>query len=380
MRGLMGSLQVFPLPDLVELLARRRASGKLTCERGTIRKTAYLADGAVVGASSNDPREFFGQFLVNFGHATDEQLARAFHTQGESRARLGQLLVAQGVVKAEVVREVLAIKIRETLLDVYLWDAGVFQLETEGTEEPDELGARVELAEIGREAEFRTTAWSAFRAAFPTGAATLTVHDGLVPSDLPPATVDGRLLSLAREGRTIDELTLALHMPDFHLYQRLFSLRKRGILDAAPAAAPGDLAPAELVERARDLLADGRAEDAEDAARRALALAPGHEGARAALADAERSLTSSLEAQLLERPLAPRLVLDGAGLARLGASAAHKYVLSRCDGSRTVRQLAQALPLRRLDVLRAIHRFTEAGSLVLATPRDAAHPRPKGAT
>jgi hypothetical protein len=361
----MGSLQVFPLPDLVELLSRQRASGALTCERGTVRKTAWLVDGAVVGASSNDPREYFGQFLVNFGHITEEQLAKAYHAQGGGRSRLGQILVAQGTVKAEVVREVLAIKIRETLLDVYLWDAGLFQLETETADEASELGARVDLSEIGREAEFRATAWGAFRSAFPSGAATLVIHEEKVPKDLGPATVDGRLLALAREGRTLDELALALHMPDFHLYQRLFALQKRGVLDAAQVAAGGDLGAAELVERARGFLASGRPEDAEAVARRALELSPAGEGVRAVLAEAERSMTLRLEAKLLQRPLAPRLVLPQAELARLEAAPAERYVLSRCDGSRTVRQLVDGMPLRPLEILRTIQRHADAGALEL---------------
>lgn len=368
MRGLMGSLQVFPLPDLVELLARRRASGTLTCERGTIRKTAFLVEGAVIGASSNDPREYLGQFLVNFGHVTEEQLAQAFHAQGESKSRLGRVLVEQGAVEAETIRDVLAIKIRETILDVYLWDAGVFHLETEGSDDEGDLGARVALSDIAREAEFRATAWGAFRATFPSGAATLTVHPEKVPSDLVAATVDGRLLSLAREGRTIDELALALHMTDFHLYQRLFALQTRGILDAAPVAGGGDLGAAELVERARTFLVDGRAEDAERIAHRVLELSPGHEGARAALGDAERALTARFEAQLVERPVAPILRLAPPELARLQAATADKYVLSRCDGTRTVQELIQVMPMRRLDVLRTVHRYADAGTLELVTP------------
>ena len=84
----------------------------------------------------------------------------------------------------------------------------------------------MELAEIGREAEFRATAWAAFRAAFPSGAATLVVDDAKVPKDLAATTVDGRLLALALQGRTVDELALDLHLPDFHLYQRLFALQE----------------------------------------------------------------------------------------------------------------------------------------------------------
>lgn len=368
MRGLMGSLQVFPLPDLVELLSRQRASGALTLERGTIRKTAWLVDGAVVGASSNDPREYFGQLLVNFGHVTEQQLARAYHEQGQGPRRIGQVLVAQGVVKPEVVRDVLAIKIRETLLDVYLWDAGLFQLETDGRDDAGDLGARVDLAEIGREAEFRATAWGAFRSAFPSGAATLRVDPAKLPKELSPETVDGRLLALAQEGKTIDEMALALHMPDFHLYQRLFALHKRGVLEALPVAEGGDVGTAELLERARAFLADGRPEDAEPVARRALELSPGHAAARALVADAERSLSARLEAELVDRPVAPRLRIAPGELAGLPAPPAEKYLLSRCDGARTVRQLVQLLPLRRLDVLRAVRRHADQGTLELVVP------------
>jgi len=369
MRGLMGSLQVLPLPDLVELLARRRASGALTCERGTIRKTAWLVDGTVVGASSNDPREFLGQFLVNFGHLTEEQLARAFEGNGPAKARLGQILVSKGLLSAAVVRDVLAIKIRETLLDIYLWDAGLFRLETDDRDEIDELGARVELTDIGREAEFRATAWTAFRAAFSSGAATLVVHEEKVPKDAVEGTVDGRLLALARQGRTIDELALDLHMPDFHLYQRIFALQKQGILEASPLSGGGDVGVAELVERARSYLAAGRPEDADAVARRALELSPGHEGARTALAEAERALTVSLEALLVEKPVTPRLRAPAAELVFVKAAAVDKYVLSRCDGTRTVRELVQALPLRRLDVLRTIQRYASSGTLELGGSR-----------
>jgi hypothetical protein len=47
-------------------------------------------------------------------------------------------------------------------------------------------------------------------------------------------------------------------------------------------------------------------------------------------------------------------------LASLKVSAAEKYLLSRCDGRRDVRALAQLAPLRELDVLKAIRRFADA--------------------
>lgn len=365
MRGLMGSFAVLPLADLVELLARRRTSGVLTCERGTVRKALHLREGTAVGAASNDPREFLGQLLINFGHIDEEQLTKAFRTQEETRIRLGKVLVMVGHVSPDTVREVLAIKVRETLLDVFLWDSGLFSFDDTPPPAVDELDASVPLPEVVREAEFRATAWSAFRGEFPTGAAPLEVDEEKAPVGLAPGTVDGRVLALAREGKTIDEIGLALHATDFHLYQRLYALSRQGVLRARPlapaAGAPTEAgAAADLVDRARGLLAAGRFGDAESLAARAVELAPASDAARSLLEEAERVLEEELRRQLLAPPRTPRLRIPAHDVARLRVSSADKYLLSRCDGRRDARQLAMVAPLRELDVLKALRRFADA--------------------
>ena len=329
MRGLMGTFALMPLQDLVEFLARRAASGSLTCERGTVRKTLHLMEGVAVGASSNDPREYLGQLLMNFGHISEEQLSKAFETQQETHIRLGKVLTMVGLVTPEVVKDTLAIKIRETLLDAFVWDAGVFRVDETPPPAPDELDARVPLAEIAREAEFRTTAWQAFRAQFPTGTAPLAVHDDSVPADLLPGSVDHRLLALAREGKSIDEIGLALHSTDFHLYQRLYALHRRGVVRALPppSAAPPSPPPEE-----------------EDAP----------------------ALGAALRSALLDPPRTPRLKVKAHEVGLMRLSAVEKYLLGRCDGTRDLRQIVQLAPLPELEVLKALKKFVDGRIVELA--------------
>lgn len=375
MRGLMGSFAVLPLPDLLELLGRRRLDGSLTCERGTVRKTLHLSAGAAVGAASNDPREYLGQLLINFGHLSEEQLQKAFQTQEETKVRLGKVLTMVGLVTAETVKEVLAIKIRETILDVFLWDSGLFSFD-DGPHVPvDELDAVVPLTDVLREAEFRTTAWNAFRGEFPTGAAALEVEEARVPKALGADTLDGRLLALARDGKSIDEIGLALHATDFHLYQRLYSLARQGLLRAAPARpGPAEIAEeevaaaADLLDQARDLLADGLADDAELLAARAVVMSPGSEQARALLAEAEARLLDRLRAELVSTPRVPVLLVKAADIAQLRLSSPDKYLLSRCDGRRTVRQIMLIAPLKELEVLKALRRFADGEVVLLRDP------------
>jgi hypothetical protein len=318
-----------------------------------------------VGAASNDPREYLGQLLINFGHINEEQLQKAFLTQEETKIRLGRVLTMVGLITPETVKEVLAIKIRETILDVFLWDSGHFLFEDTLPGAIDESDATVALADIVKEAEFRATAWNAFRGEFPGGASALVVDEERVPETLGPSTVDGRLLQAARDGKTIDEIGLALHATDFHLYQRLYSLARQGILRTAPerggvaAAIDEAVEGADLLERARELLAEGRPGEAEELAARAVEAAPASVPARTLLAQAEAALGERLRADLLGAARVPVLLVKPGDIQALRLSSSDKYLLSRCDGRRSVRQLVQIAPLKELEVLKALRRFTD---------------------
>jgi hypothetical protein len=372
MRGLMGSFAILPLGDLLELLARRGLEGTLSCERGTVKKSIQLSRGNAVGASSNDSRDQLGQLLVNFNHLNEAAMERAIQVQQETHVRIGRVLAMTEQVTEEVLREVLGIKIRETLLDVLLWESGLFRFDDTPPPPVDELDTSVAVAEVLKEAEFRTTAWNAFRGEFPTGVGTLAVDDARVPATMTSDTVDGRLLQLAREGRTIDELGLALRATDFHLYQRLYALARQGIVRAAPARhasghepRPADPGVAELIERARGLVVDGHADDAELVATRAVALAPRSAEALAVLVEAEKLLSQQLRADLLEPGRVAKRMVSAAAVAGLKLSNVDKYLLSRCDGARTVKELADMAPLRELDVLKAVRRLADGGVIEL---------------
>jgi len=90
-------------------------------------------------------------------------------------------------------------------------------------------------------------------------------------------------------------------------------------------------------------------------------LAPGLEVARVLLGEIERTLTDRLRAELLETPRVPRLKIAAAEVGKLRLPATERYLLSRCDGRRSVRELARLAPLRELDVLKAVRRFADSG-------------------
>ncbi|HEX8824991.1 MAG TPA: DUF4388 domain-containing protein, partial [Archangium sp.] len=298
MRGLSGDFSTMPLKDLVAYLGSRRASGMLRIMRAGVRKLIALREGQVLSASSNQPREFLGQFLINMGQLSEEQFSKAYATQRETKVPLGKILVMTGLLPEQTVRGALNLKFREALLDMFSWEEGEFSFDAGVASEIDGVQVHVDLADVHREGEFRETAWQAIRAAFPSGNLYLSVDENRLPEPPKPGSLDARLVKRIREGLTIDEMAKVLHASDFLVYQRLYALyrleavkvlstpppRKRPVQDEEAEAQVVDVdvigvesSTSEVVEAAQSYLENGNFRDGEALARRAHEMSPSPE-------------------------------------------------------------------------------------------------------
>ncbi len=383
MPGLSGDFATMPVKDIVHYLGNRRVSGRLLVQRAGVFKEMTVSDGSVISASSNQPREFLGQFLINMGHLTEDQLSRAFEAQRETDILLGKILVMKGLVPEVTVQNTLSMKFREMLLDAFQWTEGEFQFElTDEVVSADGLDIRVDLLDIHREGEFRETAWQAIRAAFPTGKARLTVDERRLPEPRQPGSMDERIVQLIKDGLTIDEMALALHASDFYLYQRLYALyrreavRAREDLSPLPASGVEDEAPEpriigsessveEVLQAARMFLEALNFRDGEVLARRAHEMAPSEETAQL-LKAAETGLLEALRLVLMDPPQVPALLVPQNQLKTMQLSAPERYLLSRIDGKRDVAAIIRVSPLHELDALKYFQSFLDSGFVKLS--------------
>lgn len=384
MDGLQGSLKTMPMVDVCRYLSGRGASGRLQCEQGPAEKSFLLRHGRVVQASSTDPREYLGQFLINYGHINEEQLTQAFETQKETGVFLGRILVMIGIVDEPVIRQVLEVKIRESLLAVLDWNHGRFAFVEELVpEDASTVQVAVELSAVQNEAEFRRTAWQSIRAVFPSGHLGLHVHGDRIPPE-PEHPLDARILDLALEGQSIDEIALTLHATPFALYQRLFALHRKGILepvepgspdedldvevvdyDAVPEVLGEEASVGEILECARGFLRDGKYAEAKLVAARATELAPENTSAQSLLKESETGLLAELRQQLLARPVAPRVIAGPEELSRMRFTPAERYLLKRFDGKKPVSQVIRVSPIKEVEALMLVRKFLDAGVIRL---------------
>jgi hypothetical protein len=374
MRGLLGDFSTMPLKDLVVYLGNRRATGTLVLEREGVRKRVHLVNGLVVKASSNQRREYLGQFLINLGHITEDQFNKAYETQRETKVFLGKILAMIGLVPEKVILNGLSLKFRETLLEAFQWETGTFSFEpVQSVEVSDELELQIDLLDIHREGEFRETAWKAIHAVFPHGQVRLRMDERHLPEPPKPGTLDFKLVQLIKEGATIDEMILALHATDFYLYQRLYALYRLEAVAVLPPEPPpesleepaidGGLSTAEIVHYARKLLEVGNAPEAEEAARKAHTLSANSETAEL-LREAESALLAQLRQELMSVKI-PSLLVSAADLKELQLTAPEKYLLSRVNGARQLASIVNASPIQELDALKSFRRFVQSGLVKL---------------
>jgi hypothetical protein len=357
-----------PLKDLVVYLGNRQASGTLALVREGVRKQVVLERGAAVNASSNVPREYLGQFLINLGCITEEQFERAFATQQETRVFLGRILVMIGLVTEDTLRAALAMKFRETVLEAFSWTEGSFTFEPDvQPDQGDGVDVRVSLLDIHKECDVRVAAWRQIHAAFPDGTATLTLKREQLVEEPRPGSIDEKVFQYIEQGQTLDEMALRLHATDFFLYNRLFAFYRLGaIVVNEPRTADfdidvdlglGDSPTAEqLLFNAYAFLAQGNLRDAFSVVRRSSQGTPTLD-ATLLLKQLEATWHPQLKAELLVPRRVPVLAVPAPQVARLPLSAPERYLLSRVDGKRDVGAIVRVAPLREFDALAFFDRF-----------------------
>jgi hypothetical protein len=116
-----------PFPDLLQWVATSRKTGTLALEGDPYNKKIYFRDGLVVAASSENPKEFLGYYLVGWGYLNEDELQELLDMQEEHGTLMGELLVIVGRLSREDLLKILQTKTEETIYDLFLWEEGDFR-------------------------------------------------------------------------------------------------------------------------------------------------------------------------------------------------------------------------------------------------------------
>ena len=128
---LSGRLKSFPIAELLQWAHNDRRNGCLVVRAAGREKRIYFRQGKIITCLTNEPSEFYGQFLLLNGYLDQDTLLRALTLFRERGQRLGAVLREEGMLSLEDIQRTLRLHMEEVICDIFLWDHGVFFFRSE---------------------------------------------------------------------------------------------------------------------------------------------------------------------------------------------------------------------------------------------------------
>ena len=365
-KGIQGNLSTMSVSDLLQFLAVGRKTGRLRFDRSKIVKEVYLENGLIIGANSNDPKEYLGQLLIHYGKVNESKLRAALQVQREAGGRLGEILVSTEVLPQEDVLQILRIRTLDIIYDLFLWEDAHFELYD--NEEPPDFFIRIEVptTKVIMDGVYRIDEWKRYRNLIPSDRALLELGAGWT-SQLNASKEVRQILYFVEKRMSVAEISYNMHASPFHVYGMLYDLVNQGIARVAGEVpesfqapqVPADIPVPDLLAAARTQIAAGDAESALLTIQNVLEKEPNNSEARTMLSVAEDSLIKQLYAAPLLPDAVPRLLMSEDGLTKQTLEPQEAFVLSRINNEWDVKSILSICPFREVDSLRMIKALLE---------------------
>ena len=155
--SLCGTLQDLPIPDLLQMIAANRKTGRLVLTRRDGHGVIAFRNGKIIYAASNSVRETLGNILLHERLITESTLLEALERQSRAaeEKRLGPVLVEMGALDEATMERVVRSQTQRVVSEFLRWKSGFAKFEI--LHIPDhgevEVDARDFLLEAGLNAD-----------------------------------------------------------------------------------------------------------------------------------------------------------------------------------------------------------------------------------
>jgi len=367
--GIAGNLATMSVMDLLQFLETGLKSGILKVSRENITKEIFFEKGTIVGSTSNDPKEYFGQFLLHYGKIDEPQLRLALERQRQNRIPLGLILVSLGIFGETEMMDLLRLRSLEILYDLFFWEQAEFQLQDDAPVPEDLIRIEIKPTSVVMEGIYRLDEWRRYRELIRSDRVILGVVPGRSLTGIELGSDIPKILWLVNKRMPVGEICYNLHASPFYVYSELYRLLNEGVvqvleeLPAAPlppARATVLEASAEMLQRAQELLKRGSPLEAIQLLQAVLEAEPGYAEAAAMMASAESQFVQHVYRTTFAPDAVPRLAVSLDDLTRTSLGPKEGFILSRINGSWDVKSILSVCPFREAESLMILKRLADS--------------------
>jgi len=367
--AIAGNLATMGMAELLPFLETGQKSGVLSVRRESVSKEIFFEKGSIIGSTSTDPKEYFGQFLLHYGKIDEAQLQSALEAQRHQRqVPLGNILLSMGVFSEPEMMELLRLRALEIMYELFLWEQADFRFADQAKPPENLIPIQIKPTSVVMEGVYRIDEWRRYRQVLSSDRVIL----GLVPGRTPASVEEGsdipRILWFVKKRMTVGEICYNMHASPFHIYSRLHQLVAEGVVqvvDELPQPT-GTLVPTEpeaggqALQQAKEHFASGALFEALTLLERLLESEPGNAEASALLAAVEPKFVQQTCSRLLAPEKVPKVLASLETVMTMGLGPKEGFILSRINGSWDVRSILSICPFREAESLLILRKLLES--------------------
>jgi hypothetical protein len=373
--SLSGTFESMSMTELIHWARAARRSGVLTARHpreGTERRIC-LDGGAITACASNDPRDYFGSYLVRLGYCGEEDVNRALQIQRETGVMFGQILVMVEKLTRDDAVTTLTEKTMDNVCDLFLWEDGTFEYDPKPVPPRKMVELAIDPIALALEGIRRAEGWNALRIRYhrdsilePTGQSFSATGQYENPR------VARAVLPLLDGERTIGRICGELPFSEYSVIEAISDLARNGLARTSDVSAALPRRQRLEARFAEAMAAEKRGQWG--AAVQILeALEELHwdiPGLAEALPRARVRYKQNLYDTAFRSEDVPVVAIAEEVLERLKIPPVDGFLVSHLDGHTTVAEAIRASSLSEMDALRTFKRLLDAG-VIRVLPRPA---------
>ena len=230
--ALTGPIASETIPAMIHSVLTTSETGILTLREAGLEKSAYIREGKLVFARSNDPDDRLGELLLRRGYITVMGFESCTDDVKRLGRRLGELLVERDLITPEKLIEGVREQVREIVRSMFLWTRGEYSFLMGPLPTTEVITVRVNTYEIIRTGIERVKTWSRIRDAVAGLKTRYLTIDGFEEKlGRPPTGQERHLLEFcAPPAASVAEICETLPGNHFEICRRIWALQVIGAI------------------------------------------------------------------------------------------------------------------------------------------------------
>lgn len=372
--GINGNISTMSLAEVFQWLQSGRKTGTLHIEgsNGT-NKDVYFDNGFIKSASSSDPNELIGQFLIATKRISEKQLKEALEAQKRDHVMLGKILLKKGILTRDELMNLLRTISEEIVYDLFTWKEGLFDFRDGMLPKREMPNLNLDITHIVLEGATREDEWSRINKVFPDDFTVVRPNIERIAEKLPLTPEQARLLRFVDGQRNLHDMLRLYKEPRYYLCKAMYDLYENGLIEVGDygksliqASGKRKNDPLkEMLYSVEAMLNSGRLDDAEKGIGKLEKMAGSNPEVLKLKDQIREKRLETTAKQMINPDAVPHLTMDVGALTSMEMSAEQGFLVSRINGVWDVKSIVKISPFGELVCLKILKKFMDDGVIEL---------------